>query len=98
MKNSLDNNNNNNLNPKNQIISFNNNSNTNSINNNNNNTNNNSNLNNNNLYNYNITNSSPALLRKIKQIENILNQKLVNITELRSIAWKGLPYGKNNLI
>lgn len=37
---------------------------------------------------------TPALLRKIKQIENILSQKLINISELRSIAWKGLPYGK----
>jgi hypothetical protein len=57
--------------------------------------NNNNNINNNNSS---ITNYSPSHLRKIKQIENILTQKIVNITELRSIAWKGLPYGKNNLI
>jgi len=56
--------------------------------------------NNNNINNIssNTINYPPSLLRKIKQIENILSQKLVNITELRSIAWKGLPYGKNKLI
>lgn len=48
--------------------------------------------------NNNMSNCPPSLLRKIKQIETQLNQKLVNITELRSIAWKGLPYGKIFLI
>lgn len=57
-----------------------------------------SNLNNSSTNNNNNSNYPPSLLRKIKQIESLLNQKLVNITELRTIAWKGLPYGKNNLI
>ncbi len=41
-----------------------------------------------------LINYSSSQLRKIKQIDTILNQKIVNISELRSIAWKGLPYGK----
>ena len=45
----------------------------------------------------NITNNSnlsSATVKKFKQLENILNQKSININEIRSITWKGLPFGK----
>jgi hypothetical protein len=38
--------------------------------------------------------SSPVKTKRVKQLEKILSQKLINITELKSFAWKGLPFGK----
>jgi len=32
-------------------------------------------------------------LRKIKQIENILNERMINLQDLKSLAWNGIPFG-----
>ena len=37
--------------------------------------------------------NSPALSKKLKQLENILSQKLLNINDLKTFAWKGVPLG-----
>ena len=34
----------------------------------------------------------------MKQYENILNQKLININDLRSLSWKGIPFGNISFI
>ena len=39
-------------------------------------------------------NLSPGEIKKIKQLENIINQKSINLNELRKITWNGLPFGK----
>lgn len=42
--------------------------------------------------------NNPIITKKLKQIENVINQKILNINDLRGVAWNGLPYGKNKLI
>jgi hypothetical protein len=32
--------------------------------------------------------------RRVKQLENILSSKIINFTELKKQAWKGIPFGK----
>jgi hypothetical protein len=39
-------------------------------------------------------NLSTAIIKKYKQLDNILNLKIINLSELRSISWNGLPFGK----
>lgn len=39
-------------------------------------------------------NLSSASVKKYKQLESILNLKIINLSELRSISWNGLPFGK----
>ena len=31
--------------------------------------------------------------KKLKQIENILSQRLIVLPELKSVAWNGIPFG-----
>lgn len=38
---------------------------------------------------------SPLKNKKVKQFENILNQKMINLQELKSLAWNGIPNGKD---
>jgi hypothetical protein len=47
-----------------------------------------------NIFNSN-TQIKPVKNRKIKQFENIISQKLVSLSELKALTWKGIPFGKN---
>lgn len=38
-------------------------------------------------------NSTSKTNKKIKQFENILSQKIVNMNDLKTAAWKGIPFG-----
>jgi hypothetical protein len=33
--------------------------------------------------------------KKIRQLEIALSQKIINLNDLKAIAWKGIPFGKN---
>ncbi len=37
--------------------------------------------------------SSPLKSKRVKQYESLLTQKIVNLNELKSMAWKGIPFG-----
>ncbi len=38
--------------------------------------------------------NSPGMSKRMKQLENILSQKLLNLNDLKSFSWKGIPFGK----
>jgi hypothetical protein len=44
--------------------------------------------------NLNIQTLSPIKNKKIKQFENILSQKFINLIDLKTAAWNGVPSGK----
>lgn len=37
---------------------------------------------------------SPIKNKRVKQFENILSQKFINLNELKTAAWNGIPFGK----
>jgi hypothetical protein len=45
-----------------------------------------------------FSNPTPTKNRKIKQFENILSSKLINLNELKKQAWKGIPFGMNKIM
>lgn len=42
----------------------------------------------------NLSASPKKTNKRIKQFENHISQKIVNLTELKSLSWKGVPFGK----
>ena len=36
---------------------------------------------------------SPVKLKRMKTLEKILTQKIINLNDLRAFAWKGIPFG-----
>ena len=52
-------------------------------------------------YNSNLNSNNSSLYpikKKIKQLENALSQKVINLNDLKTLAWKGIPFGKRLLI
>lgn len=41
-----------------------------------------------------VNSPTPILSRRLKQLETIFSQKLLNINELKTFAWKGVPFGR----
>lgn len=39
-------------------------------------------------------NNCPILSKRLKQLENIISQKFINLNDLKKFAWNGVPFGR----